>query len=75
MLFRSIARPEPSMNGEAVYSTFSNTSTETVNPNRELQTGKRENIAEDWNYGTMLRALQVDPHLLGWDEEAEDWRD
>lgn len=78
MLFQVIARPEPSMNEEAVYSALpdmENSSSETVDPDRQLQIMKREKIAEDWNYGTMLRALQVDPHLLGWDEEAEDWRD
>ncbi|ODN74448.1 hypothetical protein L202_06841 [Cryptococcus amylolentus CBS 6039] len=36
----------------------------------------RDSIAEDpmvWNYGTVLRGLGVDPPLLGWNTEAEDW--
>ncbi|KAJ9105141.1 hypothetical protein QFC19_003599 [Naganishia cerealis] len=28
---------------------------------------------KDWNYGAMMLSLQVDPQLLDWDEEAEDW--
>ncbi|WVO15468.1 hypothetical protein L204_103126 [Cryptococcus depauperatus] len=26
-----------------------------------------------WDYGALMRGLSVDPHLLGWDDEVEDW--
>jgi hypothetical protein len=29
----------------------------------------------EWNIGTMMMKMSVDPALLGWDDEAEDWLD
>ena len=72
LLFDVIAKPEPSVAEEAVY--LDEASTGSVDLDHRLRTEKKEESAVDWNYGTMLRTLQVDPHLLGWDEEAEDWR-
>jgi hypothetical protein len=28
-----------------------------------------------WDQGRMMSSLQVDPELLGWDEENADWLD
>lgn len=79
MLFAVIAKPEPSTGGgQDTYSTLwepDSRSTGTGNSIRQPQEAEKEEIAEDWNYGTMLRALQVDPQLLGWDGETEDWKD
>ena len=27
----------------------------------------------EWNMGTMMLKLSVDPALLGWDDDLEDW--
>jgi hypothetical protein len=29
----------------------------------------------EWNIGTMMLKMSVDPTLLGWDDDAEDWFD
>ncbi|WVO22631.1 uncharacterized protein IAS62_003961 [Cryptococcus decagattii] len=34
-----------------------------------------ESSLNEWNYGTLMRGLGVDPPLLGWDACAEDWTD
>ena len=28
---------------------------------------------KEWNMGTMMLRYQVDPALLGWDDDMEDW--
>jgi hypothetical protein len=30
-------------------------------------------IIDSWNIGAMMLKLGVDPDLLGWDNDAEDW--
>lgn len=32
-----------------------------------------DSTSQDWTIGTMLLKFQIDPHLLGWDADAEDW--
>ncbi|OXM78129.1 Swi5-dependent recombination DNA repair protein 1 [Cryptococcus neoformans Bt63] len=34
-----------------------------------------ESSSNEWNYGSLMRGLGVDPPLLGWDACAEDWID
>lgn len=34
-----------------------------------------ESSSNEWNYGSLMRGLGVDPPLLGWDAYAEDWID
>ena len=31
--------------------------------------------AREWNMGTMMIKMSVDPALLGWDDDLEDWVD
>ena len=31
--------------------------------------------AIEWNIGTMMRMMKLDPKLLGWNDETEDWED
>lgn len=30
---------------------------------------------KEWNMGTMMLRFSIDPALLGWDDDLEDWAD
>lgn len=74
-LFRVIPRPHPPSEGDTLQSLewenglFSAPETSTMGTDGD----EEKAVTEDWNYGTMMRSLQVDPNLLGWDCDAEDW--
>lgn len=72
MLFQVMPRPETS-NGGNTLSYWETESKSSTSNNPSKTNIEDEGETEDWNYGSMMRALQVDPHLLGWDNEAEDW--
>jgi ribosomal protein L12E/L44/L45/RPP1/RPP2 len=76
MLYQVIPKPEPAAEGGILPSSewengFKPLEPDTIAKSTEEEEENAE--AEDWNYGTMMRTLQVDPDLLGWDREAEDW--
>jgi hypothetical protein len=78
MLFQVMAKPEPSTDGQAGLSSLwepEPNSTGTCDESQQSEAVELEATSEDWNYGTMLRTLQVEPQLLGWDDNAEDWID
>lgn len=78
MLFKVMAKPEPSAGEQAGLSTLWQPEpdiTETCDEPQQPEAAEMEADSEDWNYGTMLRTLQVDPQLLGWDGNTEDWMD
>lgn len=76
MLFQVMPRPETSNHHHAAPSCNWEKDSKSValdDPSKDTEMVGEKADPEDWNYGTMMRSLQVDPHLLGWDGEAEDW--
>lgn len=77
MLFQVMPRPETSNYHHAAplssWEKDSSSLAQDVATTATAEVEEENADPEDWNYGTMMRSLQVDPHLLGWDGQAEDW--
>ncbi|KAJ9106224.1 hypothetical protein QFC21_001368 [Naganishia friedmannii] len=88
LLYPIVPRPEPQAYNESITTPSWDaapiaTSGNEIQEGQFLRGGGEGGDAEmtvevqesrDWNYGTMILSLQVDPQLLGWDEAAEDWK-
>ncbi|KAJ9124187.1 hypothetical protein QFC22_000984 [Naganishia vaughanmartiniae] len=85
LLYQIVPRPEQESHSHSIsLSTWdpepSGTSSNESQDIQSVRDGQRdvEMAAEiqesrDWNYGTMMLSLQVDPLLLGWNEATGDW--